>query len=71
MAGPTTLPENILRDIRLAISTGLITPPLSARSTEPGAIRIGDETFDPSTLSDLITRKIQSTPVTDLMFDIG
>lgn len=71
MAGSISLPEDVLRDIRLAVSTGLIIPPLSARSAESGAIKIGDETFDAQALNDLITRKIQSTPLNDLMFDNG
>jgi hypothetical protein len=71
MAAPSALPENALRDIRLAVSSGLIVPPLSARSSEPGSVRIGDESFDPAKLSELITRKITTTPLTDLMFDNG
>lgn len=71
MAATTVSPDRVLHDIRLAISSGLIVPPLSARSSEPGSIRIGDETFDPAKLNDLITRKIADTPLSDLIFDNG
>ena len=69
MAASVAFSENVLHDISLAVRSGLIVPPLSVRSIEPGAIRIGDESYDPALLNELITRKIQDTPLNDLMFD--